>query len=94
MSPGFQGPAPISQHRAPVCLKTSRKYARASYQALELGFQLHGHSEDDRYAYLEDNGLLEGKTYPDRGVGLGSLVDASGNEIWSATAAMHRRDDE
>ncbi len=51
-------------------------------------------SEDDHYAYLEDNGLLEGKTYPYRGVGLGSLVDASGNEIWSATVAMHKRDDE
>jgi hypothetical protein len=44
-----------------------------------------GWSEADHYAYLEANGLLEGKTYPVRSLGFKTLIDASGNEVWSTT---------
>lgn len=45
-------------------------------------------TESDQYAYLENNGLLKGKTDPSRGAGLKRLIDASGNEVWSATVVM------
>lgn len=47
-----------------------------------------GWSGADQFAYLDENGLLEGKTHPSRGVGFKRLVDASGNEVWSTTVVM------
>ena len=46
-------------------------------------------SEDDHYSYLEANGLVKGKTYPDRGMALRAFIDASGNKIWTASIVMY-----
>jgi hypothetical protein len=50
-------------------------------------------SEEDHYAYVERNGGLKGKTYPDRGAGIQQLDDASGRPVWSVTVVMWRDPD-
>jgi hypothetical protein len=52
-----------------------------------------GWSEADHYSYIRANGLLEGKTDPNSGVGLTERTDASGSQLWSATVVMHVRSD-
>ena len=47
-----------------------------------------GWSEFHHYAYLEANGLLDGKTYSGWGVGRKKFMDPSGNEMWSSTVTM------
>src|SRR5580698_1568528 len=47
-----------------------------------------GWSKTDHYSYLETNGVLKGKTYPGKGVGLKTITDGSGNKVWSASIVM------
>ena len=47
-------------------------------------------SEADHYSFLEANGLLKGKTYPDRGVALTENPDTSGEKFWGANVVMRR----
>jgi hypothetical protein len=45
-------------------------------------------SEADHYSYIEANGLLEGKTYPGKDVGMATMTDDSGNKNWTSTIPM------
>ena len=44
--------------------------------------------EEDHFAYLQRNGLLEGRTSERRGVGLNTRTDAAGNRFIVATILM------
>lgn len=49
---------------------------------------LHAWQEEDHFAYLQRNGLLEGRTSEGRGVGLNTRTDAAGNGFIVATVLM------
>ncbi len=68
----------------------TRYFCRTAFYS-PLGIE--GWSPEQHYTYLDESGLLIGKTDASRGVGLKRIMDDADQEVWSVTVVIKRDDD-